>query len=140
MQPVESQLEALHREVQNLRARKADIDDAIEAVETLDSGSTVQVPIGGGAYVRATVDDIDEVIVGLGGGYATERTEDVALEVLDDRKDRIDDRIEEVNEIIAELEAQGQELGQEAQQRLQQLRQEQAQGGNLPGVGTDEGG
>lgn len=127
LEAVESRLEALHTEVQTLQSRKSNIDEAIDAIETLESDATVQVPVGGGAYIRATVEDIDEVIVGIGGGYATEGSESAAISHLEDRQDRIDDRIADLHDAIAELEAQGEELGQEAQERLQRLQQEQAQ-------------
>lgn len=139
LEQVESQLEALHTERQTLRARKVEIDDAIEAIESLDTGSTVQVPIGGGARIRADIADIDEIIVQIGSGYATERTEGDACSLLEDRKDRIDERIEELNDTIAQLETEGEELGQEAQQRLQRLQQQQG-GGGLPGAGGGQGG
>lgn len=135
LQEVESELESLQAQIQTLRQRKGDVDEAIEAIQTLESGSSVQVPVGGGAYVRATVDDIDEVIVTIGSDYAAEREQDGAVTLLEERKDNIDDRIEELNEAVAELEAQGEELSQEAQQRLQRLQSQQGGGGGLPGAG-----
>ena len=62
----------------------------------------MQVPLGGGAYVRATVDDVDEVIVSIGADYAAERERDGAVELLGERKDNIDERIQELNEAVAE--------------------------------------
>lgn len=138
LEQVESQLEALHTEVQHIRGQQAEIDEAIDAIDSLDSGSTVQVPVGGGAYITATVDNIDEVIVDIGADYAAERSEADAVDLLEAKKDQLDERIEELNEAIAQLESQGEELGQEAEQRLQQLRQQQAQGGQLPGSGTPD--
>ncbi|HKJ59295.1 MAG TPA: prefoldin subunit alpha, partial [Halobacteriales archaeon] len=76
IQAVESQLESLQMEAQQLRNEQADIEEAIEAIESLETGSSVQVPVGGGAYVRATIDDIDEVIVSIGAEYAAEREQD----------------------------------------------------------------
>lgn len=140
IQAVESQLESIQREIQNLRSRQADVDEAIEAIESLETGSTVQVPVGGGAHVRATIDDIDEVIVDVGADYAAERERDGAVSLLEERKANIDDRIEELNEAVAQLEAQGEELSQEAQQRLQRLQAEQGGGGGLPGAGGPGGG
>ena len=139
LQAVESQLESLQVQLQQLQARKGDVDEAIDAIEELSTGSTVQVPLGGGAYVRATIDDVDEVIVGLGADYAAERDQAGAVSLLQERLDNIDDRIEELAEAVAELEAQGEELSQEAQQRLQRLQAEQ-QGGGLPGAGGPGGG
>lgn len=140
LEAIESQLEALHTELQRLRARQSDIEEAVDALDTLETGSTVQVPLGGGTYVRATVEDMDEVIVGIGSSYAAERTADSAKEVLEDRKDRLADRISELTDSIAELEAEGEELGQEAQQRLQRLRQQQQQDSGLGGLGTGQNG
>lgn len=132
LQAIESQLESLERQVQTLQARKAEIDDAIEAIEGLDSGSTVQVPVGGSAYVRATVDDMEEVIVGIGGGYASEQSEGDAISILEDRHDRLDDDLEEIGEAIAELRERGEELDREAQEQLRQLQgrvQQEREGG-----------
>lgn len=139
IQVIESQLEAVQREIQVLNARKNNLTDAIDAISTIDTGSTIQVPVGGGAYVRATVDSIDEIIVGIGGGYSTEGDDDEAVSILEDRKDRIDERVSDLNEAVAELETQGQQLSQEAQRRVQRLQQEQLQqqggmgGGEFPG-------
>jgi prefoldin alpha subunit len=137
LQAVESQLESLQVEIQNLRTRQRDIDEAIEAIDALETGSTVQVPVGGGAYVRATIDDVDEVIVGIGADYAAERDQDGAVSLLSERKDNIDDRLSELTDAVAQLESQGEELSQEAQQRLQRLQAERGglggAGGGLPG-------
>lgn len=140
IQAVESQLEAVQREIQTLRSRQADVDEAIEAIESLETGSTVQVPVGGGAYVRATIDDVDEVIVDIGADYAAEREQAGAVTLLQERKDNIDDRIEELNEAVGQLEAQGEELSQEAQERLQRLQAERGGGGGIPGAGGPPGG
>lgn len=128
LQVVEEQLEALQAEMQQMQSTKHDIDEAIDALQTLETGSNVQVPVGGGAYVKATIEDIDEVIVSVGGGYASEQNQAKATSLLEDRKELIDDRISEVTSAISELEEQGQQLGQRAQQ-LQQQRQ------NQPGPG-----
>lgn len=140
LQAVESQLESLQVQIQNLRARKGDIDEAIEAIDALETGSTVQVPVGGGAYVRATIDDIDEVIVGVGADYAAEQDQDGALSLLEERKGNVDDRLSELTETVAQLESQGEELSQEAQQRLMRLQAEQGGLGGAGGPGGLPGG
>lgn len=132
LQAIESQLEALETQVQTLRARKAEVDDAIEAIQSLDSGSTVQVPVGGNAYIRASVEDMDEVIVGIGGGYASEQSEADAVSILEDRHDRIDSDLEDLGEAIADLRAKGEELDREAQEQLRHLQgrvQQEREGG-----------
>ncbi|MFW6382486.1 MAG: prefoldin subunit alpha [Haloferacaceae archaeon] len=127
LQALDEEIEALEAEIADYREEKADIDDAIEAIETLDTGSTVQVPLGGGAYVRAEVQDIDEIIVDLGGDFAAEQEADDAVDALRTKQDVLDDRIAEVREEVAGLESESSELEQQAQQMQQQMQQQQMQ-------------
>jgi prefoldin alpha subunit len=129
LEAIEAQIESLETQITALRTQKGEVDEAIDAIEGLETGSTVQVPVGGGAYVRATIEDIDEVIVGLGADYAIERDQGDAVDLLKNQKDRLDDRLDELNEELAELETQEQELGQRAQQLQQQQMQQQGMGG-----------
>ncbi|MGM0389900.1 MAG: prefoldin subunit alpha, partial [Natrinema limicola] len=94
-------------------------------------------PIGGGAYLRANVEDIDEVIVELGADYAGQFEQDDAVDALENKKENLDDRIDEVNSEIAELESESTELEQQAQQLQQQAMQQQMQGMGQ-GQGPDE--
>ena len=127
LQALDEEIEALEAEIADYREEQSDIDDAIEAIQTLDTGSTVQVPLGGGAYVRAEVQDIDEIIVSLGGNYSAEQGEEDAIDVLGRKRDALDDRIEETQEEVDELESESQELEQQAQQMQQQMQQQQMQ-------------
>jgi len=127
LEAIDEEIAELESEIEDLRNRQTEIDDAIEAVETLDSGSMVQVPLGGGAYVRAEVQDIDEVIVDLGGGYAAEQEQGDAIDALERKKGVLDDRIDDVQGEISELEAESDEIEQQAQQMQQQMQQQQMQ-------------
>lgn len=139
LQELEAQLEALEQsraalqsDIERLRAQKAAIDEAIDALEQLDTGSTVQVPLGGGAYLRAEITDIEEVIVDLGGNYAAQQDQDGAVTVLRGKKETLDDRISDLQTEVSEVEAQTEQLEQRAtqmqQQQLQQLQQQMQQG------------
>ncbi|MGQ3327786.1 MULTISPECIES: prefoldin subunit alpha [Halorubrum] len=127
LQALDEEIEALEAEIADYREEQSDIDDAVEAIETLDSGSTVQVPLGGGAYVRAEVQDIDEIIVSLGGNYSAEQSEEDAIDVLRRKQEALNDRIEETEEEVDELEDESDELEQQAQQMQQQMQQQQMQ-------------
>ena len=127
LQALDEEIEALEAEIAEYESEKADIDDAVEAIETLDTGETVQVPLGGGAYLRAEVQDIDEVIVSLGGNYSAEQGQDDAIDVLRRKQEALDDRIEETQAEVDELESESQELEQQAQQMQQQMQQQQMQ-------------
>jgi len=127
LQALDEEIEALESEVKGHREEQADIDHAVEAIETLDSGATVQVPLGGGAYVRAEVQDIDEIVVSLGGNYSAEQPQEDAIDVLRRKQDALGDRIEETQAEIDELESESDELEQQAQQMQQQMQQQQMQ-------------
>ena len=125
IQALEEEQEALEGEVEGLQNEKLEIDEAVEAIETLGTGDTVQVPLGGDAYVRAEVQDINEIIVSLGGGYAAEREQDDAIGTLERKKETLDDRIDDLQSEIAEIESESEELEQKAQQMQQQQMQQQ---------------
>ena len=127
LQALEAEIETQQSLVEELQTEQTAIDDAIEAIGTLSSGDTVQVPLGGGAYVRAEVQDIDEVVVSLGGGYAAEQAEGDAVTALERKQEALDDRIAEVKAEIGDLEAESDELEQQAQQMQQQMQQQQMQ-------------
>ena len=131
LEEIEEQQEALEGEIERLQGEKQDINEAIDAIGELESGSTVQVPVGGDAYVRAEIQDIDEVVVSLGGGYAAERDQDGAVETLETKQDTLDERIEDLRSEIGELETESQKLEERAQQmqaqQMQQMQQQQQQ-------------
>jgi len=127
LQAIDAEIEELQTDIEGLRTEQSEIDEAVEAINTLESGSTVQVPLGGGAYVRAEVDDIDEIVVSLGGGYAAEQAQDGAIETLHRKQDALDDRIADVESEIDELEQESAQIEQQAQQMQQQMQQQQMQ-------------
>jgi len=87
----------------------------------------VQVPLGGDAYLRAEVQDIDEVIVSLGGGYAAEQDQDTAIDSLRLKQDALDDQIDDVESEIDDLEEESGELEEQAQAIQQRMQQQQMQ-------------
>ena len=127
IQELDEEIEVLEGEVEDLRSEKTEIDEAMEALDVLETGSTVQVPLGGDAYVRAEVDDIDEVVVSLGGGYAAEQSSDDATGILEEKQNTLDERIDELRSEISEVEEEQAALEQQAQQAQQQMMQQQMQ-------------
>ena len=140
IQALDEEREELEKDIVGLRDQQEAIDEAIEGIETLEDGSIVQVPLGGGAYVRAEIQDIDEIVVDIGGYYAAEREGEGAIDSLEAKRDRLDDRIAEIEAEVAEIEEESDDLEQRAQQAQQQMQQQQMQQmqGRLGGEG--EGG
>lgn len=137
MEEIDQVVESLRAQVQRMRAEKAEIQAAVDAIGSLDNGDEVQVPLGGGAYVRAAIEDLDSIIVELGADYAAERDEAAAVEALEAKAERLEDEIDEATDAIADLEAQGEEISAQAQQEYAELaaRQQQAGGGPGPDLG-----
>jgi len=129
LEQLEEQQTAIQTEIERLQGEKGEISDAVGAIEQLESGSTVQVPLGGGAYVRAELQDVDEITVTLGADYAAERERDGAVDTLKSKRDTLDDRIEDLRSSLAELETESEELEQRIEQaqaqQMQQLQQQQ---------------
>ncbi len=127
MQALAERREELDAEIESLHEEKREIDEAIEGLDVLETGSTVHVPIGGDAFVRATIEDADEIVVSLGANFAATEDRDQAGETLETKKERLDERIEDLREEQSQLAEQESRLEQEAQQAQQQMLQQQAQ-------------
>lgn len=131
IEEIQDHKETLNLEINRLESQQDEIDEAIESIESLETGSVVQVPLGGGAYARAEIQDLEEIVVGLGGAYAAERDSAGAISTLEAKQDTLEDRIEEIREEIAKLESESDQLQQHAQQlqtqQLQQMQQQQQQ-------------
>jgi prefoldin alpha subunit len=131
IEELEQHRTALEAEIEELQSEKQDINEAIDAIQNLESGGTVQVPLGGGAYVRAEIADIDEVIVDLGADYSAERDREGAVSSLESKQETLDGRIEGVRSEITEIETETEKLEDRAEQlqaqQLQQFQQQQQQ-------------
>ncbi|MFC4549581.1 MULTISPECIES: prefoldin subunit alpha [Halorussus] len=127
LQQLDEEKQELEGEIEELRNEKQEMGDAIDTIEALETGSVVQVPLGGGAHIRAKVQDIDELVVELGGGYAAEHEQDDAVETLQSKQDNVDQRISELQDDVGELEQESSQLEQKAQQLQQQQMQQQMQ-------------
>ncbi|MFW6320456.1 MAG: prefoldin subunit alpha [Halohasta sp.] len=138
LEAIDTEIAQLDEEIAELTTERAEIDEAIEALDELDSGSTVQVPIGGDAYLRAEIQDIDEVIVSLGGGYAAEQDQNTAVDSLRLKQEAIDDQVDELEDEIDELEEEGDALEDQAQAIQQRLQQQQMQQMQAMQGGDDE--
>lgn len=89
---------------------------SLEGIEKKDSDS-IFVPIGGGSYIKARLEDTDKIVYGIGAGIAIEKT-------IKEAKEDIANRIAELNRMKVAIEQQlNQVLSkiQESQNRLQEL-------------------
>lgn len=90
---LEQTADALEARINMINAVHTDSGYANVTLETLEkekSDTELLVPIGGNSYVKAKLDNIDRVIVGIGSGVSVEKT-------LPDAKQTIKKRLEELN-------------------------------------------
>ncbi len=57
--------------------------DTLNELKTKKPGDEMLVPIGGSAFIRAKVEDVDSTIVGIGSGIFLARKIDDAINVID---------------------------------------------------------
>lgn len=62
----------------------------LEGLEKEGEKSEILVPIGGTSYIRAKLDNLDEVIVGMGAGVSVEKTREEAKEIIKKRLEDLD--------------------------------------------------
>lgn len=116
---LESTAEYLQSRINFVNAALTELNLAsmsLEGIEKKDS-NMIFVPIGGGSYIKARLEDTDRIVYGIGAGVAIEKT-------IKEAKEDIANRIAELNRAKASLEQQlGQVLAklQEDQARLQEI-------------------
>jgi prefoldin alpha subunit len=89
----------------------------LEGIEKEEKNVPLFVPIGGGSYIKAKLDETDKVVYGVGAGIAIEKT-------LKEAKEGVSGRIAELNKARMALEQQFSQVLkriQEDQSRLQEL-------------------
>jgi prefoldin alpha subunit len=116
---LESTAEYLQSRVNLINAAITELNLAsmsLEGIEKKDSDS-IFVPIGGGSYVKAKLENTDKVVYGIGAGIAVEKS-------IKEAKEGIANRIAELSKTKAALEQQLNQVlmrMQEGQNKLQEL-------------------
>lgn len=62
----------------------------LQGLEKEAEKSEILVPIGGTSYIRAKLDNLDQVIVGMGAGVSIEKTREEAKEIIKKRLEDLD--------------------------------------------------
>ena len=76
-------------------------DETLDGLKDKAKGDPMLVPIGGGSYVKAKVDDAKRVIIGIGAGVAIEKkTEEAKVNIESQLKDLENVRTNLQNQLI----------------------------------------
>lgn len=76
-------LNAFSNEVQLARA-------TLDGLKEEKSGTQVLLPVGGGSFVKAVIDDPEKVLVGVGAGVTIEKDRTKAVESLQEQQDQLE--------------------------------------------------
>jgi len=98
----------------------------LEGLEKEKQNSSLLVPVGGGSYVKAKLENADTVIIGIGAGVATERT-------INEAKENIGKRIADVEKTREALQQQLTQVIQKIQEGREELQELTAKLSNREG-------
>lgn len=90
---LEQTAETLQSRMNMISAAATDLKYAQTTLEGLDAvseKSELLVPVGGTSYIRAKLDNPDQVIVGMGAGVSVEKTRQEAKEIIKKRLEDLD--------------------------------------------------
>ncbi len=118
-----SQADYLRSQIDALNNTIWDIATAMEVLEYLKKhgeGKTVLVPIGAGNFIRAKVEKVETVVMGVGGRLSIEASVDDAKKMMEERIKVLEGlrldllrKLEEINRKINEILPQVEELARE---------------------------
>ncbi len=125
MEAYKGQLEAINEQGQLLQMSLEDYSrakDTLEAVAKGKTGEEMLMPIGGSAFVYATISRNDRVLVGVGTGVSVDKPIEDAVAIVDTRIGELMDALKKVGESRTVLEAKMQQLSQMMQQEYQRMQ------------------
>ena len=121
-----SQAEYIRNQIDVVSATIQDLATVIETLEYLEKhgeGKIVLVPIGAGNYIRARIEKIENIIMGVGGRISIEASPTEAKQMLEERMKILENirldllrKFEELNRRINEILPQVEKLSRETQQ------------------------
>ena len=120
---LQQRLQMLMTSVSELRLAKQSLGD----LKDIESDSNLLVPIGGSAFINASLGDIEKVVVGIGADVSLEMSYDDAVKEVTERLDEMENAKtsveQQLNQIMAKLQSH-----QSMAERLSSEIQQGAQG------------
>ncbi|MFZ2412308.1 MAG: prefoldin subunit alpha [Candidatus Methanoperedens sp.] len=122
------QAESIAQQINMIKLTIKDVETALTTITALKdepAGKETLVPIGFGSFVKATLSDPGNVVVGIGSGVSVEKKIDDAKSFLEKRKDELTKYHEQLNNTISKLAQELQNIQGIVQkhQKAQQSRQ-----------------
>jgi len=112
------QINRLQEELGKIELLKLEILKSIESMEGLKQSKEVLVPLGGGVFVRAVVEDRDKVIVNVGADVFVEKSIDETIEDLKGSSEELNRAESRIKEQIAKTLAVVEKLQKELESKV----------------------
>lgn len=108
-------LERLSNYLQDLSISKA----TLEGIQDLKEGDEILVPIGGSTFVKARIEDVNNVIVGAGADVSMNKKIEDGISTMGERIDMTQSRIQDTQETYQKVAQKLQEYKARAQKMVQ---------------------
>ncbi|MCX6695799.1 MAG: prefoldin subunit alpha [Candidatus Altiarchaeota archaeon] len=99
-------MEALSKQGQAVEAAMMEVNATIQAIESLKDvkeGTEMLVPMGANTFVKATLKDRENILVGIGAGASVEKTRADAVKSLESRREQLNKSMGALHKMSAEL-------------------------------------
>ena len=104
-QVAEQQIKQMQQQMERLEAQTAEansIEQSIADISKAKPGEEVLVPVSGGVFFKATMDDNHKFLVNVGGGVVVEKDIDGTKDLLKKQSDEIDKYKTQIAQQLAE--------------------------------------
>ena len=132
-----AELQALRELAESMRSRINMVDsfinelkaagEAIKAIRDVGENATILVPVGGDSFIRAKVEDMSKVLVGVGAGVVLEKDVEDALNYLGERVAELEKMSVDLRKHLAET----LERIRESEDRIRSMAGEERAGGGV---------
>jgi len=99
---------------------------ALEGIEKEKENAELLVPIGGSSYIKAKLENIDKVVVGMGAGVSVEKTLQEAKEIIKKRRENLEKSSLSLQQQLSQVIDKINEDREQFESLLAQMREEKA--------------
>jgi prefoldin alpha subunit len=122
------QLEALNKQGQLIESAVVEIDSTVEALnalKTTEKGTEMLVSAGSGSFIKVSLKDNENILVGIGAGVSAEKKLPDALQTLNSRKEELRKSLEKIRKTAVESTGRLDELNAMAEKLISEAQSQQ---------------
>ncbi|MBU0761588.1 MAG: prefoldin subunit alpha [Candidatus Altiarchaeota archaeon] len=100
------QLDQLVKQEQMIEGALMEINSTVDALNTLKNqkpGDAIMVQVGAGSFMKAKLEDTENVLVGIGAGMSVEKKIPDAVQALQERRTSLTESLKSLRKTMGEL-------------------------------------